>query len=110
MEKPPDAKSRDTTSINHDVIENYEKCVDTPAVATGHDNSSDLEKMDASLEKVEGQPSVNRVRTIKNGKVRQHLIIWQSKQCGKTNHFYSGCCFFFQSTQPLSFMAWIPLS
>jgi hypothetical protein len=44
MEKPSDAKLRDTTSINHGVIENYEICADTPAVATGHDNSSDLEK------------------------------------------------------------------
>jgi hypothetical protein len=75
MEQPSDANPTDITAINHDVVETCEQRADALTIATGHDNSSDREKMDPALEKVEGQHSVGRVRTIKNGKVRQDSIL-----------------------------------
>jgi hypothetical protein len=108
MEQPSDANLADAAAINHDVVESSEERADTFAIATGHDNSSDREKVDASSEKVEGKPSVGRVRSIKNGKVRRdRILVSNASNEGKLTTFCSGCYFFFQSTQPLSFMAWI---
>jgi hypothetical protein len=59
----------DATPINEDVREHREKSLDATAIATRDDNPSDLEKTVVSSEKVEGQLSTGRVRTIRNGKV-----------------------------------------
>jgi hypothetical protein len=82
------AKLRDANSINRDVVEACENSADAPAIATGHENTSDLETTDASLEKVEGHHSVDRVRTIKNGKVRRDSILYgKASNVGKLTTF-----------------------
>ena len=76
MEAPSDTKLKRTTSINEHVVETRQKSVDAPAIATAHENTPDLEKTNESLQQAEGQSSVGRVRTIKNGKVRRDIILY----------------------------------
>lgn len=64
-----DTELKSTNATNEHSVETRQRSLDAPAIATVHKNTSDLENLNKSLQQSEGQSSVSRVRTIRNGKV-----------------------------------------